>query len=270
MRIRAIIFVILITAAITSSGQNFVAHGPNAGINGVELGFRAPDLALTKADVAPRMSAELTLETYEQHAMRQSAGLAGYTAKVVIDAELPDTAQRGQFELRREYVAPKSLQFTPVRFTGDKFVKSNVITRVLQSEVQHVERQEAHLTAITSANYKFSYKGKDLVNGYPVHVYAVKPREKRPGLFKGKIYLDVSTGNMRRAEGTLVKSPSFFIKKIEFVQDYADFNGFTLPVHIHSVAKTRLVGNAVVDITTRDYEASGQTAVAGLMQTSEN
>ena len=269
MRFRALILVTVMTAAITSWGQSFRPHGPNPG-NDIELGFRPPELTLTRADVAPRMSAELTLQTYEQQAMRQSAALSGYTANTVIDAELPDTAQRGQLELKREYVAPKSLQFTPVKFTGDKFVKGNVILRVLQSEVQHVEKEEASLTAITIANYKFSYKGRDLVNGQPVHVYNVKPREKRAGLFRGKVYLDVSTGHLRRAEGTLVKSPSFFIKKIEFVQDYADFNGFTLPVHIHSVANTRVVGRAVVDITTRDYEASGQTALAGLVPTSGN
>jgi hypothetical protein len=151
-----------------------------------------------------------------------------------------------------------------VRFEGDKFVKSNVILRVLQSEVQHVEREEGALTAITTANYKFGYKGNAMVNGRPVHVYSVKPRQKRPGLFKGKVYLDTSSGNLRRVEGTLVKSPSFFIKKIDFVQDYADFDGFTLPVHIHSEAKTRVVGRAVVDIVTRNYEPLGQTAVAGL------
>jgi hypothetical protein len=83
----------------------------------------------------------------------------------------------------------------------------------------------------------------------------VRPREKRPGLFKGKIYLDVSTGHLRRAEGSMVKSPSFFVKKIDFVQDYADFGSFSLPVKTHSEAKTRLVGRAIVDILHTDYQA---------------
>ena len=81
----------------------------------------------------------------------------------------------------------------------------------------------------------------------------MKPRQKRVGLFKGKIYVDASNGRLLRAQGRVVKSPSFFIKKIDFVQDYATVDGFTLPAHIHSEAQTRLVGKAIVDITHSDY-----------------
>ena len=217
-----------------------------------------PDLSFSAEP--PRMSPELALETYEQQSARQGETLAAYTANTTIAAELPETSQRGEYELTREYVAPRTLKFTAHRFSGDKFVKSNIILRMLQSEVTHVEKQEGAQTAINSANYKFGYKGVQQIDWRAVHVYAVKPRQKRPGLFKGKIYVDVASGSLRRAEGTLVKNPSFFIKSIDFVQDYADFNHFTFPVHVHSVAKTRVVGRAVVDIYTRDYAPSVQTA----------
>jgi hypothetical protein len=220
-----------------------------------------PDL--TFPSEPPRMSPELALVTYEQHAARQGEMLASYTASTTIAADLPDTSQHGEYELTREYVAPRTLKFTAVRFKGDKFVKSNVILRMLQSEVSHVEKQEGPQTAINSANYKFSYKGVQEIEGHAVHVYAIKPRQKRPGLFKGKIYVDVATGSLRRAEGTLVKNPSFFIKSIDFVQDYADFNHFTFPVHVHSVARTRIVGRAVVDVYIRDYTPSVQSAQLG-------
>jgi hypothetical protein len=57
-----------------------------------------------------------------------------------------------------------------------------------------------------------------------------------------------------RAEGRLVRSPSLFVKKIDFVQDFADINSFTFPVHIHSEAQTRLVGRVVVDIYQHNYQ----------------
>jgi hypothetical protein len=207
----------------------------------------------------PRMAPELALVTFEQRAARQSSEPISYSATTVIEAELPDTAQHGEFQLRRRFVAPKTLLFTPVRFVGDNFVKSNVIARLLQTEVDHASKGEGARTAISEANYKFSYKGLEEIDSQPVHVFQVKPRAKRPGLFKGRIYLDACSGSLRRAEGTLVKTQSFFIKKIEFVQDYADLDGYTLPVHVRSVAKTRLVGRAVVEIATQDYELSGST-----------
>jgi hypothetical protein len=186
--------------------------------------------------------------------VRQSESLVAYTARTVIKASLPETSQYGEYELERHFAAPRNLQFKPVRFTGDGFVKSNVITRLLQSEVDHLQKDDTSQTALSSANYKFSYKGKTEIGDQIVHQYQVKPRKKRVGLFKGRIYLSSETGSLVRAEGTLVKSPSFFIKKIEFVQDYADVNSFTFPVHIHSEAATRLVGRAVVDMFQSDYQ----------------
>ena len=51
-----------------------------------------------------------------------------------------------------------------------------------------------------------------------------------------------------------MKSPSFFIKKIKFTQDYTTVAGFTLPTHLHSEAETRVVGKAIIDVVQRDYE----------------
>lgn len=202
----------------------------------------------------PVMSPDLALLTYQRRTAEQTSALAAYSAVTVIRAELPDTAQEGEFELQRKYEAPHTLQFTPVHFTGDGFVKSNVITRLLQSEVDHLQKDDPSLTAISPANYKFSYKGMSRVQDRMVHVYQIKPHKKRPGLFKGKVYLDARTGALVRAEGSVVKSPSFFVKHIEFLEEYADVQSFTLPVHVHSEAQARIVGRTIVDIVHRDYQ----------------
>jgi len=201
-----------------------------------------------------RMSADLALNTYEANSRRQAMDLGDYSDTTTIEAELPQTKQKGRFELKRMFAAPKSIAFKTVDFVGDSFVKTNVIARLLQSEVDHVQKGDLGSTAITSENYRFSYKGTEELDGQPVHVYQVKPRQKRAGLFKGKIYLDVYSGSMRRAEGRVVKSPSFFVKKIDFVQDYAQVGEFNLISHIHTVAEARIVGRTVVDITHTDYK----------------
>lgn len=212
----------------------------------------------------PVMSPELALLTYQRRVAQQAAQLAAYSAVTLIRAQLPETSQQGEFELQRKYEAPHTLQFTPVHFTGDGFVKNNIISRLLQSEVDHVEKDDPTLTAITPANYKFSYKGASRIENRLVHVYQVRPRKKRPGLFKGHVWLDAQTGALVRVEGSVVKSPSFFVKHIEFVEDYTNVQSFTLPAHIHSEAKARIVGRTIVDITHRDYQpvpaASTQTA----------
>lgn len=212
--------------------------------------------------VLPRMGPEFALQVYRNHASLQAEQLSSYSTTTVIRAELPDTQQIGEYELQRQYSAPRTLAFKAVRFTGDNFVKSNVILRLLQSEVNHVEKDDPALNAITPRNYKFSYKGTSELEGRVVHVYQVKPRQKRAGLFKGRIFLDAYTASMVRAEGRLVKSPSLFIKKIDFVQDYADIDSFTFPVHIHSEAQARIVGRAIVDIYYSDYHPVSATVQA--------
>ena len=244
------------SAAPAGSGDSFAAIGASstsgvvadiAGATARAVPALAPPLTL------PRMSPDLALHTYEQRAARQAVELGSYSATTVVRADIPESSQHGEFELERHYTAPRTLAFKVVKFTGDNFVKSNVITRLLQSEVDHVQKDDPALTAISTANYKFSYKGTPMIQGRMMHVYQVKPRKKRVGLFKGRIYLDAYTGSLLYATGTLVKSPSFFIKKINFVQEYADFGPFTFPVHMHTEANTRLIGRAIVDVEQRDY-----------------
>ncbi len=212
--------------------------------------------------VRPRMSAELALTTYESRASNQPFTLAGYSDTTIIQAELPDSRQRGEFELKRTYAAPRTLKFTPVRFLGDSFVKTNIIARLLQGEVTHVSKQKGAETALNEQNYKFSFKSVEQIDDRPMYVFNVKPRKKHPGLFKGRIFLDPFTGSLRRAEGTMIKSPSWFVKKVEFVQDYDDISGFILPVRLHSVAKARIIGRTIVDVIHRDYQAeAGQVAL---------
>ena len=219
----------------------------------IPVSYVRAELPLNLPVARPRMSPEVALLQYQVHAVRQAAELGATEDTTTITAELPDAAKQGRYRLKRIYSAPKTLAFKVIDFAGDGFVKSNVMNRLLQSEADQVKRDQPALTAITPTNYKFSYKTTETINGRIAHVYQVKPREKRAGLFKGKIYIDVYSGGMLRAEGRLVKTPSVFIKDVEFTQDYAQVGDFNLVTHIHSVSQTRIIGRAIVDINHDDY-----------------
>jgi hypothetical protein len=259
-----VLFLFCISALV--AGQNSASFGPAPGNASLFLPAATGNTTAEPADsdksisiliapvTLPRMAPDFALQTYERRSQMQAAQLAAYSATTVIHAELPSTAQQGEYELRRHYAAPRTLEFKPVHFTGDGFVKNNVITRLLQSEVDHLQKDDSSSTAITPANYKFSFKGTVELNDRLVHIYQTKPRKKRVGLFKGRIFLDAYTGALVRAEGSVIKSPSFFVKKIEFVQDYVDYGLFTFPAHMHSDANTRVLGRVIVDIYQRDYQ----------------
>jgi hypothetical protein len=275
MRRTALIFLVLgsvfsgVSAAQSSGPAAMMASSVAASVRGESIpsllvaDVSVPDLVPTVS--RPQMSADLALQTFQKRSTHQAQELAGYSAATVIRAELPRISQRGELELERHYNVPRALTFKALHFIGDGFVKTNVIARLLQSEVDHVQKDDPAVTAIRPENYKFSHKGTTQIAGQAVHVYQVKPRKKRPGLFRGHIYLDASMGSLVRAEGRVVKSPSIFVNNIDFVQDYAEVNGFTLPVHIHTEAKAAVVGRTVVDIVNSDCQpvlASSQSATA--------
>jgi hypothetical protein len=264
--------------SITPEAAFPVAPSAFAGsVSGMFPRSRVPVPQISLEVTPPRMAPQLALEVCQSRMLRQKEVLASSYSTTTVRAELPQTSQKGEFELHRHYAAPKTLEFSAIHFTGDKFVKGNVITRVLQSEVDHVQKDSPALTALSSENYKFSYRGTTENGERLVHVFQVKPRHKRVGLFKGHIFVDAYTGSLVGAEGRFVKSPSFFLSKIDFVQEYTDVDGFTVPTHIHSEAKTRLVGRVVVDIVERDYRllpAAGEQMARGtsslLLVTGEN
>ena len=199
------------------------------------------------------MPPESAVQAFERRSELQEIELRGYSATTLISVELPELSRQGELELRRVYTAPKTLEFTPVRFTGDNFVKTNVIARLLQSEVTRLQNPQRAATAINAANYKIAFKGTSQIDGRLVHEYRLKPRQRRVGLFEGRMFLDVFSGSLVRSEGLLVKMPSWVLKKVEFVQDYADIGNFTFLKHTHSVANARIIGRTVVEIHHYNY-----------------
>lgn len=256
---------LLYIPAITSGQQtqpHFGEVSPRAGftsesdVPGASNAGSLPVSHNVRVMVAP----EVALQMFQSRGPWQQTALKAYTDQTLVMAELLDSSRRGAFELQSSYVAPHSLTFKPIGYTGDPFVKNNVIARILQSEVDYVSKEDASRTALTATNYKFSYKGDEELNGRNVHVYQVKPHHKRAGLFKGHIYIDSSSGTLVRSEGAMVKSPSFFLRRIEFVQDYTDVAGYTLPVQLHTTARASFVGRVAVDIFHRQYEPQPPTA----------
>ena len=200
------------------------------------------------------LSPQQALITYEARALRQLSTLAAYSDKTTIEAEIPAIREKGQCTLKRTFSGPQSLIYTAVEFMGDAFVKTNVIYRVLASDVENAEKKTGQRVAIVDSNYRFSYKGTEDLNGRRFYAFALKPRRKDPGLFKGKILIDPQTGHLVRAVGRLGKSPSWWIKRVDFVQDYVDVGDFTMSAQIQSVTRARIAGRILVNIRHSAYE----------------
>ena len=129
-------------------------------------------------------------------------------------------------------------------FQGDDTIKQEVIARFIQAEVEQTRSENI---AITPANYKFRHKGTIEQNGHRTEMFSITPKKKRVGLFKGDLWLDAKTGMPVRESGVF-ESPSVFLKKVEFTQQYEIKDGIAIPKHLESRADVRLVGRAELNM----------------------
>jgi hypothetical protein len=209
------------------------------------------------------MSANKALCLFEQRAQQQLFTIAEYSDETVIYAEVPQRSEAAQASLRETFSAPQTLSYSNIRLRGSGFVKNNVIVRLLETDEDHVRRGMQSKTAILASNYKFTYRNTTTFSGRPVYTFTVTSSHRVPGLFQGEIFLDADTGHILRATGRVSKSPSWWVKRIDFTQDYADIGDFTLPVQVSSVTEARIVGRVIVTIRHTGYQVRSNQEVQG-------
>jgi hypothetical protein len=190
------------------------------------------------------------LDRYLAHVTDQQTAIRGMQMDMEIDAALPKLKKSGRFNALRSVSRLGQITYAGLKFIGDGTVKKDVIGRYLQAEN---EAKDVAQLAITPANYKFKYKGMSADGEHLVHVFQVSPRKKSVGLFKGELWLDAQTCLPVRESGRFVKSPSIFLKRIEFVREYDIVEGFSIPRHIQSKVDTRLWGTAEMSINFSNF-----------------
>ncbi len=176
------------------------------------------------------------------------APLRGVSQEVDFDARLPKLQKEGKLHALRFITKVGQIRYVVDKFVGDNSVKKDVIARYMSAETQAMETQKPADTAIRPDNYKFKYKGSIERTGQKVYIFQVSPRKKRVGLFKGELWIDAATYLPVRESGRLVKTPSIFLKKVDFVREYDIVDGHAVPKHIHSTIDTRFWGPAELNI----------------------
>jgi hypothetical protein len=180
----------------------------------------------------------------------QQETLRGSQMEVNIDARLPRLEKQGRWRALR--IVPKlgKITYKALGFSGDTTVKQEVIARYLSLEN---DGHDASAIAVTPANYKFQLKAKLTQGGRTIDIFQLNPKKNRVGLFKGELWLDADSGMPVKMSGRWVKSPSVFVKKVEFVQEFALLNGVSLPSHIESTVDTRVAGRAELSINFTNF-----------------
>ena len=156
-----------------------------------------------------------------------------------------------RIEARRHVAADGTINYDVIAREGDKTVQKELIVRFINLEMDPRNHGNDDV-AITPKNYKIKYKGSTDEAGRDTDVFEVHPRKKRIGLFKGEVWVDTETGFTVHQEGEWVKSPSVFVKKVSFVQDFEIRDGYQVPKSASFKTLTRFWGVAEMDVEYTD------------------
>ena len=186
----------------------------------------------------------------------QQDTMRGGSVEMDIDATLPKLQKQGKLHALKNITKLGKITFHVLGFTGDNTVKTEVIARYLKAEIDAA--QTGSDVAVTPENYKFKYKGTEDFHGRTAYVLHVSPRHKKVGLFKGELWLDAQTYMPVRESGSFVKTPSMFLKKMQFVREYALQDGVSVPQRLESKAEVGFIGPVELNINYLRYSKDDQ------------
>src|SRR5579863_5553675 len=224
-----------------------------AGVVSIGLAYSEPS--------KPPVPEDEMVSRYLDATQQQQGALRGGTMEVDIDAKVPNMKTKGKLHALKSISKLGKITYHALGFSGDNSVKTEVIARYLKAEVDAA--QDGQNFSITPENYKFKYKGEEERDGREVYVLHVTPRHKKVGLFKGELWVDAKTYLPVRESGSFVKSPSIFLKKMQFVREYDIQNGVAVPQRMESKADVRFVGAVELNVSYLKFSKEEPDTVAG-------
>ena len=118
---------------------------------------------------------------------------------------------------------------------------AKIVRKVLEHETESAKKQDGE-HCFSRNNYDFEFVRTDLLEGRPAYVLNITPKHNDKDGVKGQIWVDTNSYLVRRVEGDLTKSPSWWIKDVHLVLQYGRVAGVWLQTATLAVANVRFFG----------------------------
>ena len=197
-----------------------------------------------------------------RHDNERHSALEGYTAFRRYVLENTRHHKRAEMLVRVTCAKDGSKQFETVSSTGWGGARKHVFGRLLEAESEASRPGVSDQSRVTPENYWFEMEGRDEVGGREAYVLSVVPKEPKKYLFRGQIWVDAEEYAIVRVAGTPAKSPSFWVKSVQFAHTYEKHGLFWFPASDDSVTDVRIFGSTELKIEYYDY--SPNTALSSI------
>lgn len=159
-----------------------------------------------------------------------------------------------------EYIAPDTDTFTSSSENGSGYVLHHVFRRLMEDEKKRVGADKDPNSLITPENYTFEVVGTERIDSSNCSVVHAVPKRKQSDLFEGKIWIDNEDFAIVKIRGHLARSPSFWIKRVDFVRNYQKIDGFWLLSKEEAVSVVKIFGPERLTIDYKNYAVNEAAA----------
>lgn len=151
-----------------------------------------------------------------------------------------DTSPTSEVKAEISVVPPVEREYKIISAKGsDRGEK--VVRKILDHEAE-AEKSSPPPTAIVHQNYDFALEGEADFQGARCFVLALKPKRKDPTLVEGRAWVDKNSFLIRKIEGRMSKSPSWWVKNVQLVVLFGEIGGVWTQLSTDAVADVRMLG----------------------------
>ena len=210
-------------------------------------------LGLAAQGAPPLLAVEQIVDRMVRADESRAAALGGYTGIRRYRFENKRVNKRAEIVVRLTCGRSGVKTFEVVSESGSAFVRSHVLLKMIEAEIESSQKDDRQQSRILPQNYDFRLIGTDASEGRPAYLLDLIPKTKNKFLIQGRIWVDAEDYAITRIEGSPAKNPSFWIKSVRIVHRYNKTGRFWLPVLNSSVAEARVFGPTDVMIEYSDY-----------------
>ncbi len=211
-------------------------------------------LAFVVSVVAPLTAAQHA-PSLQRFLARGESPTVAYRALRHLEASNAHFGAKGWMDVWTEFDEAHGLHYDIVAEGGNGYIRKHVLLAALDGEQKLWSTREPQRASLTADNYSFD---EAQPAGEGLQSVGIKPRRKDVLLVEGAIFIEPDDGELRRIEGKLSKTPSFWTRHVDIVRRYEKIAGVRVPVSIDSVAHVLIAGRSTFSMTYRYETINGQ------------